>query len=89
MLSATALDGKLATLVDELDRQLACVNSRSRHVVDEDGIAEVRAWRLQVWTSVTEIIAPEEIMWMNDDEGLTDEQYGERALEDIQRMSER
>lgn len=46
-------------------------------------------YRRDVRNIVQRIVQPEDLNWMDDDEGITDEQFAERAVGDIRHRFER
>ena len=54
------------------------------HLENPNGIEE-RLWRRQIKLTMEEIVYPDTIMWMEDDDSISDDQYAKRAFDEIKR----
>jgi len=81
--STIDLGHQWAALGAEIERHISLTNPHSDRAADEPRAREVSLWRQHVRTSTQEIIAPDQITWMDEDEGLTDDQFAQRAVDDI------
>jgi len=74
-------DETQGTILRAVERQL--VQARSLHSAKFDAPITDVDWRLRVKTSLGEILVPDDISWMEDDDTMTDQEYTKRILDDL------
>lgn len=87
----TAFSGGLPELEDllqQVEQKLESLDSMYAEIEVQLENPQV-SWRIQVKLVVQAIVEPDEILWMDDDESLSDMQYINRALSEVENRFDR